>query len=104
MVSEQHVDTHETKQPHDKDMFLEVAISTTSGFFPSEGYERVSTHQKVRVQLDHAAKTLGLVGTEGWVASIDKRPINSELSYVENGLSGTIEIDWGPSEGGGGYA
>ena len=31
-----------------------------------------------------------------------KRQIDPARSYLDNGLSGTVEIDWGPSEGGGG--
>lgn len=95
---------HQQETSHEKGMFIEAAISTTSGFFPNEGYERIPVHQKIRVLLDKAAKELNLAGTDGWVASVNKNPINPDLSYVENGLSGTIEIDWGPHEGGGGNA
>jgi hypothetical protein len=28
--------------------------------------------------------------------------IDPSKTYAENGLSGNVEIDWGPSEGGGG--
>ena len=31
------------------------------------------------------------------------RTLDPDRSYAENGLSGEIEIDWGPSEGGGGW-
>lgn len=95
---------HHQDSLHENAVFIEVAVSTTSGFYPSEGYERVPAHQKISVQLDKAAKALNLAATDGWVASVNKNPIRPDLSYEKNGLSGTIEIDWGPHEGGGGYA
>lgn len=104
MTVDKHEKTHESEQSHERAEFVEVAVSTTSGFFPNEGYERVPIHQKVKVQLSQAAKALGLVGTDDWIASVNKRPITPDSSYEQNDLSGGIEIDWGPSEGGGGNA
>lgn len=86
---------------HDE-MFIEVAISTTSGFYPDVGYERVPVHQKVEVELHRAAKALELVDTAGWVVSVNKSPIDPSRSYEGNGLEGQVDIDWGPREGGGG--
>ncbi len=104
MVVGKHEEKHGSEQSLEKAEFVEVAVSTTSGFFPNEGYERVPIHQKVKVQLSQAAKALGLVGTDDWIASVNKRPITPDSSYEQNDLSGGIEIDWGPSEGGGGNA
>ncbi len=88
-------------QQHDE-KFIEVAISTTSGFYPSTGYERVPVHQKVEVELHRATKALKLADTAGWVASMNKSPIDPSRSYEDNGLKGQVDIDWGPREGGGG--
>lgn len=96
--------TEQHQNSHANANFVEVAVGTTSGFSPTDGYEQVPVHQKVKVQLDKAAKVLNLTNTDGWVATVNKQPINPDLSYQENNLTGTIEIDWGPHEGGGGNA
>lgn len=86
--------------------FVEVSVSTTSGFFPAEGFNRVPAHQKVEVELERAKKELKIKDTAGWLASVmgpaGKRVIDPAKTYIENRLSGKVEIDWGPSEGGGG--
>jgi hypothetical protein len=89
---------------HHEEQFVEVAISTTSGFYPSTGYERVSIHQKIEVMLHKAAKALNLTDTSNWVVSVNKSPIDPSRSYEESGLKGRVDIDWGPREGGGGNA
>jgi hypothetical protein len=98
---------HPADQDHDKpDNFVEVSISTTAGFYPEDGYDRVPANQKVEVQLKKAEHKLGIKDTAGWVATVTlpsgKKAIDITKSYRENGLSGKAEIDWGPSEGGGG--
>jgi len=86
--------------------FLEVSISTTAGFFPTEGFNRVPAHQKVEVELGKAKQELRIKDTAGWVATVigpsGKRVIDPAKTYLENGLSGEVDVDWGPSEGGGG--
>lgn len=85
-----------------RDQFIEVAVSTTSGQFPDEGFKCIPLNQPVKVMLEKAARALGLTETENWVARVDDLEINPGQSYQDNGLSGQITIDWGPSEGGGG--
>lgn len=97
----------EGKNSHEShDHFVNVSISTTAGFFPTEGFNRVPVNQKVEVELQKAKESLKIKDTASWVASVitpaGKRPVDSAKSYAENDLSGEIEIDWGPSEGGGG--
>ncbi len=75
---------------------------TTSGSWPHEGFETVPSHQLVKVELQRAAKKLGLVDTNGWVAKVGKVELNVEKSYLDNGLKCKAEIDYGPREGGGG--
>lgn len=89
-------------EDRNKDQFIEAAVSTTSGFFPDDGFKRVPINQPVKVLLEKAAKSIGLADTDGWVARADDREINVNNSYQDNGLAGQITIDWGPSEGGGG--
>ena len=84
------------------DRFIDVAVSTTSGPFPDEGFKRVPINQPVKAVLAKAAKALGLTDTDGWVARVDDREIDPNGSYQDNGLSNEVTIDWGPAEGGGG--
>lgn len=92
------------KSPNEQ--FVEVSISTTAGFYPAEGFSRVPAHQKVAVILDKAQRELNIKDVAGWIATVTdgsgKRQIEPDRSYIDNGLSGKAEIDWGPSEGGGG--
>ena len=82
---------------------VEVEVITTSGTYPASGTNRTAANQPVRVELEKAVHDLHIVDTNGWVARVDGRQINPDQSYVENGLSGTVKIDYGPKEGGGGY-
>jgi hypothetical protein len=87
-----------------KENFVEVSVVTTSGSFPSQGFERVPKHQKVKVVLEKTAAHLGIADTGGWIATVSGREIKIDTSFIDNGLSGQIEIDFGPREGGGGNA
>jgi multidrug resistance efflux pump len=83
-----------------------VSVSTTAGFYPTEGFNSVPEKQQVHHELQEAKKALGIKDVAGWIATVTgpagKRTIDPAKSYMENGLSGKAEIDWGPSEGGGG--
>lgn len=84
--------------------FVQVSVGTTSGFYPSEGFDKAPSNQKVRIFLAEAARNLNVTDTNGWVARVDNKEIDPEKSYDESGLSGQIEIDFGPRESGGGNA
>ncbi len=84
-------------EPH-----VQVQVVTTSGKYPEKGFDEVSANQKVRIQLDKAAKHLHIADTSGWLAMIGDRELNVDQSYRENGLTGKVIIDYGPREGGGG--
>lgn len=83
-----------------------VSISTTAGFYPAEGFDQVAANQPIEVELKKAQHALKINDTTGWVASVitagGKQVVAPSKSYQDNGLSGQVEIDWGPSEGGGG--
>ena len=104
MSSEQ--DKHETEGHGHDEHFVHVSVSTTSGFFPEEGFDRLPVNQKVEVELHKAQHKLGIKDTAGWIATVTlptgKKQIDVTKTYRENALSGKVEIDWGPSEGGGG--
>lgn len=98
--------SHEQEHHPPADSHVEVSVSTTAGFYPAEGFQRVPSEQKVEVELHKAKDHLKIKDTAGWVATVTgpsgKRAIEITKSYRENGLAGKVEIDWGPSEGGGG--
>ncbi len=88
----------------EKDHFVEVSVVTTSGSYPSQGFEQAPSRQKVKILLEAAARHLGIVDTSGWVATANGKEIKIDLSFADNALSGQVEIDFGPREGGGGNA
>jgi len=87
---------------HPKPHQVLVAVVTTSGTYPPEGFNGVPEHQPVKVELAQASKKLGISNTNGWVATVGGRELNVEQNYIENQLAGEVEIHWGPREGGGG--
>lgn len=84
--------------------FVEVAVVTTSGSYPKKGFERTPIRQKIGVILKKAADKLEIKDTSDWVATVGEREVNADSTYLDNHLSGKVEIDYGPREGGGGNA
>ena len=91
------------EQQHPQPQHIHVAVITTAGVWPAQGFESVSVHQKVRQALHQAARQLRLTDISGWVAVADGKELNIEATYLENGLYGCVSIDYGPREGGGGH-
>lgn len=85
-----------------KEHFVDVSVVTTSGSFPSQDFEQVPNHQKVQIQLNKAAEHLRITDTAAWIATVNSREIKIDASYLDNQLSGQVEIDYGPRESGGG--
>jgi hypothetical protein len=87
----------------DSTYFAEISVQITAA---GSGFNRVSADQKVEVELGKAKHELKIKDTAGWVATVigpaGKRELDVSKSYAENNLSGKVEIDWGPKEGGGG--
>lgn len=102
MNAEQEHEGHPKHHPH----HVEVSVLTTAGIYPAEGFNRVPAGQKVDEELRKAKHALKIKDTLNWVASVNgpagKRVIDAAKTYHENELSGKVDIDWGPSEGGGG--
>lgn len=94
------------KQKHDDhgENFVHVAVVTTSGSYPADGYDKSPVNQKVRIFLAEAAKKLKIADFSNWIARVGNKEINPEQTYEENELSGEIDIDFGPRESGGGNA
>jgi hypothetical protein len=97
---------HSQEEAKRRELSVEVSVSTTAGFFPTEGFNHVPASQAVQVDLEKAKHALHIKDTTNWIATVagpsGKRVIDPSKTYAENGLSGKVEIDWGPSEGGGG--
>jgi hypothetical protein len=92
--------TEKNKSP--KPNHVLVAVVTTAGSYPAEGFHDVPNGQPLTVQLHKAAKELGITGTDGWVAMVGGREVDVSQSYKDAGLTGEIKISWGPRETGGG--
>lgn len=90
--------------PENNTHFIEVAVITTSGSWPTVGHESVPQNQPIHVQLDQAARKLKIKDTTNWVARADGRELDPKKSYLDEGLKGKVDIDYGPREGGGGNA
>jgi hypothetical protein len=89
--------SHDHKPNH-----LLVAVLTTAGTYPAEGFDEVPENQPVKVELAQAAKALKLTNTTNWVAKVGGTELDIEKSYAANNLSGTVDINYGPRETGGG--
>ena len=85
---------------------VEVSIMTTAGSYPAEGYNLVPSHEKIEFELEKAGRELDIKVTGDWIARVNgpsgMRTIDPAKTYLENGLSGKVDIDWGPKETGGG--
>jgi hypothetical protein len=86
------------------DRTLDVRVITTSGVYPESGFEKVPEHELVKTVLEKADKKLHITNTTGWIAVVAGRKIDTNRSFRDNGLSGRVEIDWGPDHGAGGHA
>ncbi len=81
---------------------LLVAIVTTAGSFPAEGFDEVPDNQPIKVELESAAKQLKITNTSAWIATVGGRELNVDQSYAANQLAGKVDINYGPRETGGG--
>lgn len=88
------------KQPE----LILVTVFTTAGVFPAEGALRVMPNTPVEDVLRRAARKLNLQDTTGWVVTVGSQDVDPGKSFAQNGLSGTVELNWTPREGGGGDA
>jgi hypothetical protein len=88
---------HDPKPNH-----LLVAVLTTAGSYPAEGFDEVPENQPVKVELAQAAKALKLTNTTSWVAKVGGTELDIEKSYAANNLSGKVDVNYGPRETGGG--
>ena len=95
---------HIVSRPHHGTEKVLVTVMTLSGVFPAEGALRVDSAEVIMSVLEKAAKKLELADTSGWVVSIGGKDVNATMTFAQAGLSGVVELDWMPREGGGGRA
>jgi hypothetical protein len=82
---------------------IKISVVTTSGTWPADqDFATVPIHQKVRVALEAAARELKITDTSKWVAKVAGRDVILDQSWLENGFSGVVTLDYGPVESGGG--
>jgi hypothetical protein len=86
----------------EKPNHLTVAVITTAGTFPTDGFNSVPLNEPIHVEIEKADKALRITNTTGWVAKVGGKEIDINQTYRQVGLSGQVEIDWGKPEGGGG--
>lgn len=86
------------------DQFIKAEVITVSGSFPVEGSKDVPIHQKIRILLEKASAALGIVNTDGFIATINGQEIDINVTYESLNLTDDITIDWSKREGGGGHA
>lgn len=92
-----------SRKHHGADKLL-VTVMTLSGVFPAEGGLRVKSDETISSVLEKVTRKLDLADTSGWVVSFEGNDVNASLTFGQAGLTGTVELDWMPREGGGGYA
>ncbi|MDE2342234.1 MAG: hypothetical protein KGL63_02380 [Betaproteobacteria bacterium] len=90
----------EGKRPADK--FIDVRVVTTAAIFPVEGYERVPDKQTLMPILHRAAAALGLTDTSGYIVTVNGNVVDPKQTYEALGLTGQVDLRWGPPAGGGG--
>ena len=81
---------------------IELKVVTTAGNFPEAGFQEFNIHEKLETVLKEAARALKLHNTDGWIARLGDRQLNTALSLEANGIPNKSKISWAPSEPGGG--
>lgn len=95
-------DSTKSKEKPPTDKFVDVRVVTTAAFFPTEGYERVPDKQKLTPILHRAAAALGLTDTSGYIVTVNGNVVDPNSTYEALGLTGQVDLRWGPEAGAGG--
>lgn len=90
-----------SKKDHHPEKVL-VMVVTTAGIFPAEGSKRYPSMTKISDVLADAARKLRITAAPDWVVQIGGVDMNPDLTFEQGGLAGSITIEWGAREGGGG--
>lgn len=79
-----------------------VMVVTTAGIFPAEGSKQYPASTKISAVLADAAKKLKITAPPEWVVQIANADVDKELTFEQANISGSVTIEWGAREGGGG--
>ncbi len=90
-----------SKKDHHPDTVL-VMVVTTAGIFPAEGSKRYPASTRIGDVLADAARKLRITAAPDWVVQIGGADVNPEMTFAQAGLAGSLTIEWGAREGGGG--
>lgn len=82
--------------------FVLVSVTTTSGVFPAEGALRVRSSTPISEVIERARIALGVAAVTDWIVTVGTRDIDGSVSFEAAGLTGSVDLTWGPREGGGG--
>jgi hypothetical protein len=90
---------------HHPEQHVAVAVITTAGVYPDAAdYRKAEKNEKIAIVLQEAARHFGITNTTDWVAHVDDRELNINLTFEEENLCGVVEIEYHKRQGGGGRA
>jgi hypothetical protein len=82
---------------------VQVQVVTVSGNYPEDGYKKYQGSDLLRKVLEEAKNHLELHDTENWMAKLDGRILDPNLSLEANHVPGKAQIMWAKDEHGGGW-
>ncbi len=82
--------------------FVLVSVHSTAGVYPAEGSIRVKASTTIADVIERARAALEIVPGTDWIIQVGTRDIDPSLTFAGAMLAGTVELSWGPREGGGG--
>lgn len=79
-----------------------VTVVTTAGTYPAEGAKRYPRSTRIADVLADAARKLDIRDSSTWIVTVAGHDVSSTLTFAQANLAGTVALEWGPREGGGG--
>lgn len=80
-----------------------VTVVTTAGVFPNEGVARYAATTPIAAVLADARKGLHIAEVPAdWVVTVNNVDVGPGQTFEQAHLSGSVKLEWGPREGGGG--
>jgi hypothetical protein len=61
---------------------VEVAVHSNAGRYPEHGFDKVPASQTVNVELELAAKALGITNLSSWIAKVGAKEIDPTLNAL----------------------
>lgn len=79
-----------------------VTVVTTAGIYPAEGAKRYPRSTRIADVLADAARKLDIRDSSTWIVTVAGRDLSPTMTFAQANLAGTVALEWGPREGGGG--